>query len=167
MDNITYSLQILYLFPVFQTREAYKGTIGVEPPPFDPAKPVKSWFDPQAHTNPRRKIVYDNVLAVAENGMPLNDADGKPFFEPLLIDRDEAGRVNIPVKNFTGEIPEQPTIGSEVPVPLRPLTPNEELVVGFGGLVTVRNKTFLIETAHYTVEDRRLLHAIAVKLGVA
>jgi len=165
-DNITYSIQTLYLFPVFQTREDYRNKVGNEPPPFDPSKPVKSWFDPQALSNPRRKIVYDNVLAIADNGIPLVDGDGKPFFEPLLIDREDAATVNIPIKDFAGKIPEQQTTGTEVPVPLRALMPNEELVVGWGNLVTVRNKTFLIETAHFTVDDRKLLHAIAVKLGV-
>lgn len=166
-DSITYSIQTLYLFPVFQTREEYKAKVGNEPPPFDPSKPVKCWLDPQAHANPRRKIVYDNVLAIADNGAPLVDADGKPFFEPLLIDREDAGTVNIPIKDFTGNIPEQQATGTEVPVPLRALMPNEELVMGgFGNLVTVRNKTFLIETAHFTVDDRKVLHAIAVKLGV-
>lgn len=166
-DNITYSIQTLYLFPIFQTREEYRNKIGNEPPPFDPSKPVKSWFDPQALSNPRRKIVYDNVLAQADNGAPLVDADGKPFFEPLLIDREDAAAVNIPIKDFTGQIPEQQTTAEpEVPVPMRALMPNEELVMGFGNLVTVRNKTFLIETAHFTVDDRKLLHAIAVKLGV-
>lgn len=166
MDQITYSIQTLYLFPVYQTREDYRAKVGTEPPPFDPAKPVKCWQDTAAHANPRRKIVYDNVLAVADNGVPLVDGDGKPYFEPLLIDREDAGTVNIPVKDFSGKQQEQPTVGVEVPVPVRALTPNEELVVGFGGLVTVRNKSFMIETGTWTLEDRKLLHAIAVKLGV-
>lgn len=161
----TYGLQTLYLFPIFQTREEYKAVMGIDPPPFNPFKPLKSWFDPKAAENPRRKIVYDNVLALADNGTPLVDLNGQPLLEPLLIDREDAAVVNIPVKDFSGRIQEQHPIGHEVPVPLRPLTENEELVIGLMGLVQVRNKAAIEETAGFTAGDRALLLAIATKLG--
>lgn len=162
-----YGLNTLYLFSVYQTREEYRTAIGKDAPPFDPAKPIKSWFDPKAGENARRKLVYENVLAIADNGAPLVDEKGKPFLEPLLIDREDAAAVNIPVKDFTGKIQEQPTSTREVPVPMRALTENEELVLGLMGLVSVRNKAALDEqTTGFTLHDRAMLQAIAVKLGV-
>lgn len=165
----TSPLQNLYLFPVFQTREAYAKATGAEPPPFDPTKPVKSWYDPKAATEPRRKLVYDNVLALADNGAPLVDEQGRPYTEPLLIDREDAARVNIPVKDFSGRIQEAHTIGVEIPVPMRALTQNEELFFQFGGtVVAVRNKGAVNdEPTDFTTGDRVLLQAIAAKLGVA
>ena len=162
---MNYGLQILYLFPVFQTREEFRAVTGYEAPPFNPAKPLKSWFDPKALENPRRKIVYENVLALADNGAPLVDSNGQPYMEPLLIDREDAAVVNIPVKDFSGRIQEQHPIGQEVPIPLRALTEHEELVIGLMGLVQVRNKA-IDESVGFTPRDRALLSAIAAKLGL-
>jgi len=159
------SLQSLYLFPVYQTREEYRAKRGVEAPPFDLTRPVKSWFDPAAAASPRRKLVYDNVIALADNGSPLSGPDGQPFLEPLLIDREKAATVNIPVKDFTGKIQETPTIGFEVPVPCRALSENETLVFGWGGAVQVVESN-VDQTIGFGPEDRRLLKAIAKKLGV-
>jgi hypothetical protein len=164
--NPTYGISQLYLFPAFQTREAYRLATGMEAPPYDPSRPLKAWFDPKALENPRRKIVYENVIAYAANGAPLVGPDGKPVLEPLVIDREIAATVNIPPKG--PGLPEQPVTGQEVPVPLRPLASNEELFFQFGGSVAVRN-TDLIDNMEsgFTVRDRVLLRAIADKLGVA
>ncbi|MBL8178353.1 MAG: hypothetical protein JNK48_26995 [Bryobacterales bacterium] len=163
----TYGLAHLYAFPVYQTREEYRQKTGMEAPPFDPSKPVKSWCDPAAAAATRRKLVYDNVIAMADSGLPLAGADGKPMLEPLMIDKDFAAVVNIPVKDFTGEIPEQKTIGVEIPVPLRALEEGEELYFGFGGVVMIRNtKEFEKIEVGFLHEDRLLLRAIASKLGV-
>ena len=164
----TYGLANLYLFPVYQTREEYQQKTGLEAPAFDPAKPVKSWCDPAAATATRRKLVYDNVIAMADTGRPLADANGQPMLEPLMIDKDFAAVVNIPVKDFTGRIPEQAAIGVEIPVPLRPLEKGEELFFGFGGVVMVRNiEAFEKIEVGFLHEDRLLLRAIASKLGVS
>lgn len=162
----TYGIHELYLFPVFQTREAYREATGQEPPPYDPHKPIKSWFDPKAADSPRRKVVYDNVLAIGENGYPLAGPDGKPMLEPLVIDKEQAATVNIPPKK--PGTPDQPVTGHEVPVPLRALAPNEELYFQFGGSVAVRNKDLVARMQEgFTFEDRALLHRIAEKLGVS
>lgn len=161
----TYGLHHLYRFPVFQTREAYRQATGREAPPYDPAKPPKSWFDPDAAANPRRRLVYETVVAYAENGFPLVDAEGKPVLEPLVIDRDFAAVVNIP--NKLGS-PDQTVSGPEIPVPLRPLESGEEMYLQFGGSVAVKNKALFDAVATtYGAEDRALLRAIAEKLGVA
>lgn len=163
----TYGLANLYLFPVYQTREEYRQKTGMEAPPFDPTKPVKSWFDPTAASSTRRKLVYDNVVAIADNGLPLADTSGHPMLEPLMIDREFAAVVNIPVKDFTGQIQEAHPVGVEIPVPLRALDPGEELFFGFGGVVMVRNpKEFEKLEVGFLHEDRLLLRAIASKLGI-
>jgi hypothetical protein len=160
-----YGISNLYLFPVYQTREAYQKATGKEAPLYDASKPVKSWFDPKAAENPRRKLVYDSVLALADNGQVLADTDGKPLLEPLLIDREQAAAVNIPPKG--PGILDAPQTGIEIPVPLRPLEAKEELCFQFGGVVAVRNKDLFpkLEVA-FTAEDRELLRAIARKLGI-
>lgn len=161
----TYGLETLYRFPVFQTREAFKQATGVDAPPFDPTKDFKSWFDPQAASNPRRKVVYDNVIAYAANGAPLVGPDGMPMLEPLVIDREFAVTVNIAMKGV-GVLDEHGT-GHDVPVPLRPLDPEEEPYLQFGGTVAVRNKTlFPVVDSGFSAADRALLKAIADKLGI-
>lgn len=159
-----YGLSNLYLFPVFQTREAYKKATGQEAPPYDPTKRLKSWFDPKALESPRRKIIYDNVLAANEHGLPISDANGKPMLEPLVIDREEAAAVNIPYK--APGVPDQPYTGPEWPVPLRPLEPNEELFFQFGNVVAVKNTETYPDLEGFGPKDRALLLAIARKLGV-
>jgi hypothetical protein len=45
-------ISALYLFAVYLTREAYLTAMGKQAPPFDPAKPVKFWFDPSPSGQP-------------------------------------------------------------------------------------------------------------------
>lgn len=159
-------LSSLYLFPVYQTREEFEAKTGAKAPPFNPAWPVKSWADPAAAASSKRSIVYENVLALADSGRPLVDGDGRPMLEPLILPREQAATINIPVKDFTGQIPETATIGFEIPVPCRALVEGERLLIGFGGLVYVEQKSEETTPISFSLEDRKLLHAIAKKLGV-
>ncbi|MCS7042546.1 MAG: hypothetical protein N2036_03970 [Bryobacteraceae bacterium] len=159
-----YGLQELYLFPYFQTREQYKAMTGEEPPPFDPTRPAQCWYDPEALKSSRRVIVYENALAIDENGVPKRGPDGKPYFEPLALPKHEAATVNIPYKQRANE----PSSGlPDVPVPCRALHDDEELAFDFGGVVVVKNKNFANEeVVGFTRGDRELLRAIAKKLNV-
>jgi len=159
-----YGLDKLYLFPYYQTRDQYMKAIGEEPPPFDATRPPKYWFDPNLLNSAKRSVVYENTLAVGENGRPASGPDGRPFLEPLLIFRLEAATVNIPLKQTANEPGAEVP---EVPPPVRALDPDEELVFDFGGLVLVRN-TKLIEdiVVGFTLQDREILHAVARKLNV-
>jgi hypothetical protein len=57
---------------------------------------------------------------------------------------------------------------AQIPVPLRKLNSNEELVITFGSVVAVRDKSAAIDTpVHFTTSDRLLLQKIAQKLGVS
>jgi hypothetical protein len=156
----------LYLYPFFQTRDEYLQATGEEAPEWDPSRPVKGWFDPEARNSNKRTFLYDNVLMYDRNGMVLADENGKPQTEQLALLREEAARVNLlPRERMVDYGP-----GSKVapiPVPMRPLKANEELVFTFGGVVAVRRKDAYKETVNaFTIEDRRLLQKIAEKLGV-
>jgi hypothetical protein len=162
--EVRYGLEKLYLFPYYQTREAYQKATGVEPPKFDGTKPPKYWFDPAAKESTRRNIAYDQILCYAVNGAALFDENGKPMLEMLMLNKDEAAAVNIPPKGLgMGNIPgaDQP----EIPPPLRSLREDEEFFVPFGGVIGVRIKGMLEPDRGFTEEDRALLLAIARKLS--
>lgn len=160
-----YGLDKLYLFPYFQTREQYRLAVGQEPPPFDENRPPQGWYDPQMAQSSKRTVIYENVLAINEKGQPRRDADGNPFFEPLMMLRTEAATVNIPPKRSANE----PGTGvPEVPPPVRELDADEELIIDFGGIVTVRNKKLNTEIpVNFSAQDREILRAIARKLNVS
>lgn len=165
LNQPTYGLENLYLFPVYQTREAYQAATGMETPPYNPNKRIKSWFDPEAATSTKRTIIYERTLVASDSGMPLAGADGKPLLDVLAISREDAAAVNIPPKG--PGILDQPVMGTEVPVPLRELSTNEELFFQFGGSVAVRNKTaFAAIEIGFTAEDRAIIREIARKLGI-
>ncbi len=167
-----YGLDSLYRFPYYQTRDAYRAVTGQLPPPFNPNRPPKYWFDSKAAESTRRNVVYDPILGVAANGLPLADKDGKPVLDILVLNKDEAATVNIPpngVDPVTGtaytNVPGADV--PEVPAPLRPLAPNEELIFDFGGIVAVKNvDLFKTLKVGFTYQDRAMLEAIARKLGV-
>lgn len=157
-----YDLKKLYLFPEYGSREEYAKATGQEAPPWNPGRAMKIWFDPNAAASPKRSIIYDRVLAVSEIGVPLRDGDDRPFLEPLVLEKTEAALVNFPDFRTPTDTKLVP-----VPVPLRALDPEEELIFDFGGVV-VRNKAWL-ETHWgngYTERDRLLLQSIARKLNV-
>ena len=163
--EVRYGIERLYLFPYYQTREAYQKATGVEPPKFDGAKPPKLWFDPAAKDSIRRNIAYDRVISYAVNGALLFDENDKPLLEGLVLNKDEAATLNIPPRGLgMANIPgaDKP----EIPPPLRALAADEEFFVPFGGIVGVRIKGTLEPDRGFTEEDRTLLLAIARKLGV-
>jgi hypothetical protein len=160
-----YGISNLYLFPVYQTREAYQQATGQEAPAYDPNQPVKSWFDPHAMESAKRKIIYDNVLALGDTGLPYAGPDGKPALEPLMLEKEVAARVNIPPK-AVGK-PDLPEKGFEIQVPLRPLEKNEEMFFQFGNIVAIKNTDlFPSLEVGFTAQDRALLKTIAQKLGL-
>ena len=158
-----YGLESLYLFPYYQSREDYLKATGNEAPVFNPNRQPKYWLDPKAKDSTKRNVVYNQVLAIAENGAPLVGVDGKPMLDILMLQKDEAATINIPVgaANVLGaDVP-------AVPPPLRALESNEELGFGFGNTVYVHNTDYPFDdTGIFSASDRLLLKAIAKKLGV-
>ena len=88
------------------------------------------------------------------------------MLDVLVLTKEEAATVNIP--------PKGPTVANiagagvpEVPPPLRALEPSEELFMPFFGVVAVRNRDFMPMEPGFNQNDRSLLRAIALKLGVS
>ena len=161
-----YGLEDLYLFPYYQTREAYLIATGHEPPAWDPKSPPKAWEDPKALQAQRRNVIYDFVVSYAKNGSPLVGDDFKPSLDLLVLTKEEAATVNIP--------PKGPTVSNvpgadvpEIPPPLRALHANEELFMPFPGVVAVRNKDLQPLEYGFNRNDRALLQDIARKLGIS
>ncbi len=153
----TFPLSTLYRFPVFQTREAYQSATGLEAPPYDASKPLKSWFDP----NPAA------IGSVVLYSHPIVGLDGKVVEEPLLLKVADAKAINIPPK--APGVPDLPAAEGEIPVPCRPLLATEQYVVGFGGIIEVRDATKVPTNSvpgGFTDADRSLLKAIGEKLGI-
>jgi hypothetical protein len=156
-----YSISNLFLFPVFGTREEYQRATGQEAPAWNPYRRPKYWFDPAARDSRTRRIVYTQALAEP----PIAGPDGKPMLDALVLDRDEAATVNIPPKG--PGTTNTPGAGEpEIPCPMRPLEPNEELAFDFAGTIVVRNKDLYqsLEVG-FTQNDREMLKSIARKLG--
>lgn len=159
-----YGLENLFLFPFYQNRAQYRKATGVEAPEFDTSRPPKYWFDPEAEASPKRSVLYSSVLAVDERGHPVFGPDGRPYFEPLMLFKHEAATVNLPIGEYANE---PGTEVPQVPVPMRALEPEEELIQGFGGVILVRNTRIADEgPTSFTYQDRETIRAIARKLGV-
>jgi len=160
-------LDTLFIFPYYQTREAFEQATGRPCPPWNPNLPPKYWFDPKAAESTRRNVVYDNTLVYSLDGTILQDAAGKPMLDVLVLTKEQAASVNIPDKSRgAANIPgaDKP----EVPVPLRLPAEDEEIFFIWGQTVAVRNKAAWEQTQSvFTAQDRQLLKAIAVKLGIA
>ena len=163
-DSVQYGIDKLYLFPYYQTREQYQKATGHEPPTFNPARPPKHWFDPSADSSQRRNIVYDRVIALSVTGSAMPDENGKPMMEPMILVKRDAATVNLPLSGETVTDATEPGPAA-VPVPLRDLEADEELVFTFAGLVAVRKKGAL-EDGTFTAKDRTMLMAIAKAVGV-
>jgi hypothetical protein len=159
-----YGLSNLYLFPYYQTRDEFQKATGLEPPAFDPSKPPKYWLDTEIVKTTKRNVVYDQVLAVSEQGSALAGPDGQPALEPMVLGRSDAISVNIPNKAGANE---PGADQHEVQPPLRDLEEDEELFFDLGGIVAVRNKRFYDQTqVGFSAQDRSILHAIAKKINV-
>ncbi|MGQ9845874.1 MAG: hypothetical protein ACUVQP_00015 [Bacteroidales bacterium] len=157
IDKEFASLEDLTLFPIFQTRADYLQYFGEEPPPYDPTKDRKHWFDPKAEekANGNPYVVYDHAI--------LRNNKGKYFIGPIILPVEVAMSVNI------GEgTANEPGTGRSIPFPIRKLHEDEELTEGFGGTPLIVNKKFREKQAQqldvFTAEDRKMLKSIYLML---
>lgn len=163
------TLSSLAKFPVYQTCEA-AASAGVACAPYDASKPVKSWVD----KNPPAADEDGNVtylsIAIAKDLKTPAVRDGRPYLRMYTIPRDEAMRLNIPVKRFDGTMQDAPQLYGERPVPMRELAADEELYFGFGGLPMVRKVVAApIGNSGSTVDVARLeqiLQEILAKISI-
>jgi hypothetical protein len=87
-DRPRYGIGELYLFREF-TRQGYEQTFGVQPPPFDPSKPIKTWFDSSvAGRLPGEVVTYSVVRKV--------EGQAAYAVSPFAITAEDAARVNLP-----------------------------------------------------------------------
>mgnify|MGYP005837978463 CR=1 FL=1 len=166
INTVFAGLNELYLFPEYNTREAYEAATGKPCPPYDPTKPIKHWEDPAPKTM-GRYVLYENILATDEHNNILADESGRPFFEPQSIPVALAKTVNIPEKRAGNE----PGLKFVIHPPCRKLEGDEELVfqpgVPFRVPVVYRPSLMSVdEPVAWTNGDRELLRRIAAKLGV-
>jgi hypothetical protein len=83
-----YGIHELYLFREF-TRENYEQTFGLQPPAFDPTRPVKAWFDSSAAERLPGEVVTYSVVRKVANEMAWQVA-------PFVITAEQAAHVNLP-----------------------------------------------------------------------
>ncbi len=140
----------LWQFRYFQTREQAIAA-GHVLRPYDPARPIKKWFDPV------KARVYPFVLAVEDNmvGAPKKGSLGRPYLEQLVLDKADAAGMNIPPSNE----PFSRLDAAEIPVPCRPLTETEYLnFVGIAAEVWVID--IIADLLPVPPSDRELLEKI-------
>ncbi len=176
------SIQSLYLFPIYQTREAYKAATGKNTPTWNPAKPIKSWEDPNPPTADEDGNVQYLALALgADKVHPAVGPSGTPYLRKYSISREDATQVNIPPKDFSHQT-DRPDPGSlspmaaiEVFIPCRELSLDEELFFAWGGRVEIRSKTKPIDPSNPSApspssadlsEIRQLLLEVSTKLDI-
>ena len=143
----SYPVAELALFRAF-TRETYRAAFGVEPPAFDPTRPVKAWFDTTADTSNGANLAVYRVVD--------RDSRGSPVFRQMVIPAAEAETVNLP---DAGEIPPGPERG----MPIRALLPNEALRDRLDGVSVIRTDVKQDEQNPgdgFTAEDRGVLRSI-------
>lgn len=83
----SYGVQQLALFKTY-TRESYRAAFGVEPPPYDPSRLIKTWFDSTADTShPENVAIYRVIGPDPAKGWSMRQ---------LVLTAREAATVNLP-----------------------------------------------------------------------
>lgn len=161
------ALAELYLFPYYLSQEDYKKATGMDAPAYVPYKPRKYWLDPQAKESTKRYIIYDRSLVTKDDGFtPAVGEDHQPVVDQLILPKEDAAVVNIPPTRFY-EPGQEPPPSPEVQPPLRALLTNEVIYFHLGGSVMVKRPDLLEQMNDgFNSADRRILEAIAAKLGV-
>lgn len=161
-------------------RADYRRQTGQEPPPFDPNKPLKFWWDKDAYTDADGlpEIVYaNNVMTKTDGTWALRS--GVPVTKPLVLAVEDAANVNLPPEDPSGSTVVPAGIKS-IPCPFRDLLPDESLAVagaeaGFlsGKVLVIRNNKKFAEaqaraaedSGRFTSDDRARLRAVADRLA--
>lgn len=131
MSFLHQPVSILYLFPNYQTREAYKLLTGRDAPTYDPTLPVKGWEDLDIRNDENRRVLvidvmYNYTIARFADDSPVTFPDQSVVLQPKMVDKVFAGRVNIPPKSV--DQPSLPAPHGEIYTPLRALKPTERIV---------------------------------------
>lgn len=151
----------LNVFPYFATRETYEKFYLKKCPPYNPNLPIKKWVD-ETLLKPENQdefAIVENVLKQYKDGSFV-----QPFvLSKIAIIRDQFD-VNIPSEH------DVVTITKEIPVPMKPLDPDEELFM-YMGLPQVKNKNLYDKQnapaagVYFNADDRAMLIDIQKKLS--
>ncbi len=82
----SFGVQELALFKTYN-RESYRAAFGAEPPPYDPSRPIKSWFDSTVDTSHPENVAIYRVLGL--------DASNQWSMRQLVLTAQEAATVNL------------------------------------------------------------------------
>ena len=85
-DQLYYGISKLALFQTF-TRDTYLSTFGIQAPPYDPTRVIKSWFDSTVDTSNPSNVALYNVVA--------QDHNGNWGLQQLVMPAQEAATVNL------------------------------------------------------------------------
>jgi hypothetical protein len=85
-NRVYYGVGALALFQTF-TRDKYLSAFGVQAPPYDPTRVVKSWFDSTVDTSNPSNVALYNVVA--------QDQNGNWGLQQLVMPAQEAATVNL------------------------------------------------------------------------
>lgn len=85
----SYGFSELALFKSY-SRERFRAEFGVEAPPFDPARLIKTWFDSAADTADPANVAVYKVIA--------RDPKGQWGIRQMVLPASEAATVNLPGK---------------------------------------------------------------------
>lgn len=154
----SYGWAEMTLFRTAQTADDFAKVFGAPAPAYDSSRRLKLWYDTTVdQTDPEELVCY--TVVKVKNSMPALGKACMPAWE--------AATPNVPPI----ETPSQPARQRPAwELPIRAMLPNEALVPSlFGGWAVIRTDMRLqreqIE-GKFTPEDRRLLEAVARKLGV-
>lgn len=166
MSQSQYGIETLYLFPIYSSRANYRAKTGKEAPPWNPLKPIKAWIDESIVSKPRGFVYYD-VVETDEANNYVAGPDGCPVIKSWPVALSEAGKINLPDEDGTFT---QDQLATAVPVPIRKLRLEEELVFfGPGNVVLVRNKILyrleMEQAAVFLGSDRAILLGLELKLN--
>ena len=134
---------------LFQSREHYKLITGKEAPVYYPNYPNKYWDIP----NPSTPRISYHVLDQTD--------PNKPTLTLITILAKYAMSVNIPSGATNAE---EIYSNTTEPLPIRPLLPHEELILGFGGIILVKNNKVIDPSSPTTLNNK--LNLILDKLDI-
>lgn len=151
-------LDTFYSVPTYNTQEAARAA-GLNPPPFDKNKPVKTWVLPA-----------DSVrgLNFSYQGMQVAEDAKTAVVQTILIPRKELPVLNVPPGVALGG-DERIDYSYAYPVPLKPLPEGARLVVQWGGVVSVDvpDPSDADRPASWTESDKKRLERIEILLAQA
>ncbi|HLH41537.1 MAG TPA: hypothetical protein VKV74_01030 [Bryobacteraceae bacterium] len=85
-DQLYYGVSALALFQTF-TRDTYLSTFGIQAPPYDPSRVIKTWFDSTVDTSNPSNVALYNVVG--------QDNSGNWGLQQLVMPAQEAATVNL------------------------------------------------------------------------